>query len=142
METKLSKVLPEGSRINRRGWEVRLQLQSLPQARFSRNCLWGQPNSRPRVERVLAGARGLTSLAHATGAHHGNLDQAAARGPQAAIGCGCAALGGVLGDGAHVLNEAHRRFSRDFTAGNGTCRAGRGSHCATAAGGPGRGLRG
>ena len=116
--------------------------QPLPQAGFSRNCQRGPPNSRQRVKRVLAGARGLTSLAHATGAHYGDLDQAAARGPQAAIGCGCAARGGVLGDGAHVLNEAHRRFGRGFTAGDGTYRAGRGSRCATAAGGPSRGPRG
>lgn len=54
---------------------------------------------------------GLTGLAHAAGPHHGDLDEPAARSPQAVVGSG-AARGGVLGDGAHVLDEAHRRCGR------------------------------
>lgn len=51
---------------------------------------------------------GLTGLAHAAGPHHSDLDEPAARSPQAAVGGG-AARRGVLRDGAHVLDEAHRR---------------------------------
>lgn len=51
---------------------------------------------------------GLTSLAHTAGPHHGDLDEPAARSPQAAVSGG-AARGGVLCDGTHVLDEAHRR---------------------------------
>lgn len=49
----------------------------------------------------------LTRLAHSTGAHHGDLDQAAPRGSRAAVRG--AARSGVLRDGAHILNETHRR---------------------------------
>lgn len=54
---------------------------------------------------------GLTGLAHATGPHHGDLDEPAARSPQAAVGSS-AARGGVLCDGTHVLDETHRRSGR------------------------------
>lgn len=79
--------------------------------------------------------RGLTGLAHAAGPHHGDLDQPAARRPQAVVGGRGAARGGVLGDGAHVLNEAHRRSGRAAPRGTGAA-GGRSSRCAGAGGGP------
>ena len=139
METKMAEVPPEGQRISRRGWAIRLQLPPLPHASFNRSSQWGPPNSSPGGKRVLAGALRLTCLAHATGAHHCDLDQAAACRPQAAIGGGYAARGGVLGDSAHVLNEAHHRFGRGFTARDGTCETERGSRCAGAGSGTGQG---
>lgn len=98
----------------------------LPHASLTRNSRGGGAStSSPRDEPVLGRARRLTGLAHATGPHHGDLDQAAPRHPQAAVGGSRgAARGGVLGDGAHVLNEAHRRSSPSCTTRDGTCGAG------------------
>lgn len=62
---------------------------------------------------------GLTGLAHAAGPHHGDLDEPAAGGPQAAVGSG-AARDGVLCDGTHVLDEAHRRYGRAARSGEGS----------------------
>lgn len=59
---------------------------------------------------------GLTGLAHAAGPHHGDLDEPAARSPQAAVGSG-AARDGVLCDRTHVLDEAHRRYGRAARSG-------------------------
>lgn len=64
---------------------------------------------------------GLTGLAHAAGPHHGDLDEPAARSPQAAVGSG-AARGGVLCDGTHVLDEAHRSYRRGCTERGGKSR--------------------
>lgn len=61
----------------------------------------------------------LTGLAHAAGPHHGDLDEPPARNPQTVVGSG-AARGGVLGDGAHVLDEAHRRCGRADPRGKGS----------------------
>ena len=110
LEARLAQVLPEGQRIRRRGRAVSCSSHLSPTPR-SHATPRGPPPSSPGDCR----ARRLTGLAHTTGPHHRDLDQAAARRPQAAVGGGGAARGGILGDGAHVLNEAHRRSSRGCT---------------------------
>lgn len=76
--------------------------------------------SRPVPPLGQAGSSlGLTGLAHATGPHHGDLDEPAACSPQAAVRSG-AARGGVLCDGTHVLDETHRRFGRAAPRGEGS----------------------